>query len=131
MDSQKKEEGRPTLIDYPQFEEYGEEDFNPRFSLHSANDMSKFFTNFIINIDNLGFNNNQMVGESPEMVNANMNQEDNGYYYRRQSEIPGNNMNEFQIDNNYVQNYQLREKNSNQQILENQITGLNTISGKG
>ena len=72
-----------------------------------------------------------MVGESPEMVNANMNQEDNGYYYRRQSEIPGNNMNEFQIDNNYVQNYQLREKNSNQQILENQITGLNTISGKG
>jgi len=41
MDSQKKEEGRPTLIDYPQFEEYGEEDLNPRFSLHSANDTSK------------------------------------------------------------------------------------------
>jgi len=71
-----------------------------------------------------------MMGESSEMINDDMSHEDNGYYYGRSSEMPGNNTSGYQINSNYVQDYQLREKNANQQILESQKPDMNTINGK-
>ena len=71
-----------------------------------------------------------MMGESSEIINADMSQEDNGYYYGRSSEMLRNNTSGYQINSNYVQDYQLREKNANQQILESQKPDMNTINGK-
>ena len=36
MDSKKMEDNRQTVIDYPNFEDYGDDEYEHRFSLHSA-----------------------------------------------------------------------------------------------
>lgn len=61
-----------------------------------------------------------MMNESSDLVNAEINQEDNGYYYGRPTDIPMSNMNEYQMTNNYVQNYQPKDENIEQQILKSQ-----------
>jgi uncharacterized membrane-anchored protein len=62
------EENRPT-IDYPQYDEYNDEEYMRRFSLHSVGGA------------------NPMMGESMDYNYQEMNQEDNGFYYNRQSDM--------------------------------------------
>lgn len=97
MDSRRKEENRPT-IDYTQYEEYPDEEYERRFSLHTVGA-------------------NPMMGESMDFNYADLNQEDNGQYFNRPTGMPTNNNYKM---NNYVQNYQIKEEDYNYQMLTNQ-----------
>lgn len=64
MDSRKPEEGRPT-IDYHSYEEFADQDYMQRFSLHSLSGM------------------NPMANEPNENQDYDdLNQDDKGHYYQ-------------------------------------------------
>ena len=107
MENKRLEDNRPT-IDYTQYEEYPDEEYERRFSLHTVGA-------------------NPMMGESMDFNYAEMNQEDNGQYFNRLSGIPGNN--NYQM-NNYVQNYQIKNEAINFQSLTNHKQGEVDVKSK-
>jgi hypothetical protein len=97
MDSRRNEDNRPT-IDYRQYEDYPDEDYERRFSLHTVG-------------------GNPMMGESMDFNYAEQNQEDNGQYFIKHPDFASNKNIQH---SNYVQNYQIKEESYNYQMLSNQ-----------
>ena len=97
MDSRRNEDNRPT-IDYRQYEDYPDEDYERRFSLHTVG-------------------GNPMMGESMDFNYAEQNQEDNGQYFIKHPDFASNTNIQH---SNYVQNYQIKEESYNYQMLSNQ-----------
>jgi hypothetical protein len=107
MDSRRNEENRPT-IDYRQYEEYPDEEYERRFSLHTVG-------------------GNPMMGESMDFNYVEQNQEDNGQYFNKHQDFPSNTNIQH---SNYVQNYKIKEESYNYQILSNQNPDINNVQSR-
>lgn len=111
MDPRRNDDNRGT-IDYPQYDEYDDQEYTRRFSLHSVGGA------------------NPMMGESMDFNYAQMNQEDSGIYFNRPSDVNPNMMRGYQMMNNYVHDYRPNEDTYNYQMLMHQRSDNNEKKGK-
>ncbi|CAI2382490.1 unnamed protein product [Moneuplotes crassus] len=116
MDSQRNEDNRQTVIDYPEYDQYPDDEYEHRFSLHSGADIR--------------LTNNQMMPDSADHANREVIQEDIGNYYGRGTDMRQNQVPPLNFNNNFVQDYNLSNEQAYQILPKGKQNSTSSVGGK-